>query len=168
MSKLSSSCLYKLCRTNRIKQLLSRKTLILVLNAIIFSRRFNCSTVWSNTSQKNTDKLQLIQNFACRIVLGLKKYDRVCAVCRSLGWFSVRDQQSVNIVNMMHKCRKSLVPSYLCNLFQNRFSVTGRNTRNHSYLMKIVVSFLCLVFIHLVFHICFSSFVCNFVKIAAE
>ena len=73
VSKLSSSCLYSLRRINRIKHLLDNKTLVLIINTLIFSRLFYCSTVWGYTSSKNISKLQLIQNFACRIILGIKK-----------------------------------------------------------------------------------------------
>ena len=45
------------------------------MNALVFSKLFYCSNVWPNTSQGNTKKLQLVQNFAARIVLGLRKYD---------------------------------------------------------------------------------------------
>ena len=97
ISKLSLSCLYKLRRRNRIKHLDS-KTLIFIINALIFSRLFYCSKVWGNTSSKNTFKLQLIQNFVCRIILDLKKFDHVFAARKSLGWLCVRQKLRLNTV----------------------------------------------------------------------
>ena len=85
VSKLFSSCLYNLRRINRIKHHLDYKTLSLIIKALIFSRLFYCSSVWGNTSSKNISKLQLIQNFACRIILGIKKFDHVSAARKSLG-----------------------------------------------------------------------------------
>ena len=35
---------------------------------------------------------------------------------------------------MVQKCRINQAPAYLCNLFRDRFSVSGRNTRNKSQL----------------------------------
>ena len=76
IQKLFSNCLNKLVQINRIKHLLDRKTvIILLLNAFVFSKLFYCSSVWSNTNKRNINKLQLIQNFAARIILGLRKYD---------------------------------------------------------------------------------------------
>ena len=75
VSKLSSSCLYDLRRINRIKHLLDNKTLILNFNyqCSYFLQAFYCSSVWGNTFSKSISKLQLIQNFACTIVvLGIK------------------------------------------------------------------------------------------------
>ena len=67
-------CMFKLTRVNRIKHLVDKKTLIYLINAFVFSKLFYCSTVWSSTSKKNVRKLQLVQNYACRIVAGLRKY----------------------------------------------------------------------------------------------
>ena len=33
--------------------------------------------MWGNTSKRNLHKLQLVQNFAARVVLGLRKVDHV-------------------------------------------------------------------------------------------
>ena len=131
ISKLSSSCLYKLRRINRIKHLLDSKIFIIIINALIFSRLFYCSNVWGNTSSKNICKLQLIQNFACRIILGLKNFNHVSAACKSLGWLCIRQKLRLNTVAMV-KCRINQAPPYLCNLFHDRFSVSGRSTRNKS------------------------------------
>ena len=118
ITKLSLSCLYKLFRINRIKHLLDRRTLITVINAFVFSRLFYCSTVWGNTSEKNVKKLQSIQNFACRIILDLKKYDHVSVALESLGWLSVHNKLLLNTVTMVHKCRNNLAPPYLSALFK--------------------------------------------------
>ena len=73
ISKLVSSCVYKLVQFNRIKHLLDNKALLLMINAFRFSKLFlNCSTVWGNTSKTNIKKHQLAQNFAVKIVLCLR------------------------------------------------------------------------------------------------
>ena len=77
ITKTASNCLHKLIQINRIKHLLDKKTLILLMNCFIFSKLLYCSTVWSNTSCSNIKKLQLVQNFAARIVLGLLKFDHI-------------------------------------------------------------------------------------------
>ena len=70
-TKTVSDCLHRLIRINRIKDLLDRKTLLSLINAFVFSKLFYCSSVGSNTSKTNVKRLQLVQNFAGRIVLGL-------------------------------------------------------------------------------------------------
>ena len=46
---------------------------------------YYCSHVWANTTNKNVKKLQAVQNFACRIVSGAKKYDHVTPLLKSLS-----------------------------------------------------------------------------------
>ena len=118
-----------LSRVNRIKHLLDSKTLVFLMNAFIFSRLYYCSTVWSNTTKENIKKLQLIQNFACRIVLGLKKYDHITEGLKSLNWLNVNDRLLVNDLLMVHKCIHGLIPNYLTGKFIQRSKIHGRNTR---------------------------------------
>ena len=77
ITKTVSTCLHKLIQINRIKHLLDKKTLLLLINSFVFNKLCYCSTVWSNNSKCNIKKLQLVQNFAACIVLGLKKFDHV-------------------------------------------------------------------------------------------
>ena len=113
ITKAASNCLLKLKQINRIEHLLDRKTVLLVINSFVFSKHQYCSTVWSNTSNSNIDKLQKVQNFAGRIILGLGKYDHISDGLRSLKWLPIRPKVILNDATMMHKCINKLVPDYL-------------------------------------------------------
>ena len=65
-------------------------TLIIIINALVFSKLFYCSSVRSSTSQSNIAKLQAVQDFACRIISGSKKYDHVTCILRQLNWLPVK------------------------------------------------------------------------------
>ena len=55
---------------------------------------YYCSTVWASTS--HIKKLQLVQNFAVRIVLGLKKFDHISQGIKSLNWLTVEERLHLN------------------------------------------------------------------------
>ena len=129
ITKTVSTCMYMLSRVNRIKHLLDSKTLIFLINAFVFSKLYYCSTVWSNTTKENIRKLQLVQNFACRIVLGLKKYDHITEGLKSLNWISVKDKLLLNDLVMVHKCLHGQMPNYLSDKFIKRSKIHDRNTR---------------------------------------
>ena len=93
---------------------------------------FYCSTVWSSTSKKNVRKLQLVQNYACRIVAGLRKYDHVSEALKSLKWLNVRDKLLFNDLVMVYKCLKNLTPGYLHGRFQYRAKTHQRVTRQNN------------------------------------
>ena len=67
MVKTVSSRMSILYQINRVKHAFDRQTLITVINSLVFSKLFYCSNVWLNTSQKNINKLQAVQNIACCI-----------------------------------------------------------------------------------------------------
>ena len=116
--------------TSRFIYLLDWKTLLLVINSFVFSKLQYCSTVWSNTSHSNIDKWQKVQNFAGRIILGLRKYDHISDGLRSLKWLPVREKLILNDATMMHKCINKLVPDYLADMFKLRSQVHNRQIRS--------------------------------------
>ena len=120
-SLLASACTFT-CSTSI--------ALLLVINSFVFSKLQYCSTVWSNTSSSNIDKLQKVQNFAGRIILGLRKYDHISDGLRSLKWLPIREKLILNDATMMHKCINKLVPDYLADMFKSRSHVHNRQTRS--------------------------------------
>ena len=130
VTKTVSDCMHRLIRINRIKHLLDRKTLLSLINAFVFSKLFYCSSVWSNTSKTNIKRLQLVQNFAGRIVLGLRKYDRISDGLESLKWLPIADKLLLNDSVMVHKCLNGRAPDYLSQKFTRRLDLHNRNTRN--------------------------------------
>ena len=73
VSQTVSLCIGSLCQVNRVKHLFDAKTLERVINALVFSKLYYCSPVWSNTSKESISKLQKVQNFAGRIITGKRK-----------------------------------------------------------------------------------------------
>ena len=61
----------------------------LIIKALVMSNF--CSTVWSNTSVTNIKKLGTVQNFACRILTKIGRYDHVTPALREIGWLPVHE-----------------------------------------------------------------------------
>ena len=77
---------------NRVKHAFSKELLIIIINSLVFSKLYYCSSVWSTTSKRNVKKLQLVQNFAARIISGVGKYDHVTPILKELRWIPVEKQ----------------------------------------------------------------------------
>ena len=90
---------------------------------------YYCSPVWSNTSKKNISKLQKVQNFACRIITGKRKFDRIAPVLREPRWLPVTSFLKNTLGVLAFTCVKGLAPSYLCHRFKTRACVHDCNTR---------------------------------------
>ena len=134
VSNVVSSCTASLCQINRIKHILDRQTLITMFDALVFSKLYYCSSVWANTSKKNLEKLQRVQNFAARIITGTKKHEHISPVLRELNWLPVHLTVQYRDTVMAFKCMKGLAPSYLCEKFRKRSEVRSRATRNNNML----------------------------------
>ena len=129
VTKTVSSCMNQLVQIGRIKHLLDKKTLLLLINSFVFSKLFYCSLVWGNTSKRNLHKLQLVQNFAARVVLGLKKFDHISQGRRSLKWLDVTEKVLFNDLVLVFKCVNGLAPDYLGKYFIKRSAVHNKNIR---------------------------------------
>lgn len=84
-NSLTSSLLSNLCQINRVKHLFPRNVLQTIINSLVFSKLYYCSTVWAGTYKYNIQKLQLIQNFAARILTNTKKYNHITPALNFVG-----------------------------------------------------------------------------------
>ena len=125
-----SECIARLAQISRVKHCLDRTSLLTVINALVFSKLYYCSNVWANTTEKNIRKLQAVQNFACRIVSGARKYDHVTPHSKSLSWLPVKDQLYYRQATMAFKYISGHAPKYLTSQFSTREQVTKRTTRS--------------------------------------
>ena len=132
-----SKCIASLSQINRMKYALDRKTQIIIINALVFSRLFYCSCVWGSTSKKNISKLQKVQNFGARIITSSRKYDHISSTkFEELGWLPVESIVKLKDVTMMFKCMNDLAPKYLSDNFicRSGADVHSRNTTSKSKL----------------------------------
>ena len=108
-----SACMKRLGQINRVKHAFDQRTLTIIINSLVFSKLFYCSNVWSNTTERNLDKLQAVQNFACRIISGARKFDHITPILKRLQWLPVRDQLYYRQAIMCFKCMTGSAPGYL-------------------------------------------------------
>ena len=130
ITKTASDCMFKLTRVNKIKHLLVKKK-----NTDLSYKCFRlqqiilyCSTVWRSTSKKNVRKLQLVQNYASRIVAGLRKYDHVSEALKSFKWLNERDKLTQQRVTRQNK--DLTLPWYRLATGQKTFSYRGAKLYN--------------------------------------
>ena len=129
ISKTVSSCFSKLYQINRVKESVDKETLKLLISSLVFSKMLYCSTVWSNTSTQNINKLQPIRNFASKIVTNSRKFDHVIPFLRQLNWLPFKQLLYYRDSVLTYKCFKSLAPKHLVDKLTKRSSIHARHTR---------------------------------------
>ena len=75
-----------------------------------------------------------MQNFACRIVSGARKYDHISPICKELNWLPVANQLYYRSATMAFKGMTGHAPEYLSSKFLKQAEVSGRSTRNSQLL----------------------------------
>ena len=107
LTKTVSTCMSRLGQINRVKHVLDKDTLTIVVNCLVFSKLFFCSNVWSNTTESNLDK---VQNNACRIVSGVRKFDHITPVLRAMQWLPIRQLLYYRNAVMAFNCVTGCAP----------------------------------------------------------
>ena len=134
--KTASSCMSTLGQISRVKHIFRKDILVTIINSLVFSKLYYCSSVWSNTSVSNIRKLQGVQNFAARIVSGTRKFDHVSPALKDLRWIPVGSPMHLYLRDaiLAFKSMTGQVPNYLSSNFISRGNITGRMTRSSSQL----------------------------------
>ena len=112
-----------------VRHLFCKSVLFTILNCLVFSELFYCSTVQSGTFKQNTHKLQLVQNFAARVLMNTREFDHISPVLRELGWYSIKHQLLVRDVTQLCKTVNGLAPSYLNSYISKRTGIHSYNIR---------------------------------------
>ena len=92
------------------------KTLI---HAFVFSRLDYCNALFSGLPKKSTDRLQLVQNAAARVLTKTRMRDHITPVLASLHWLPVVFRIDFKILLLVYKARNGLAPSYLSDHVSN-------------------------------------------------
>lgn len=82
--KAFDSISHSIINKNRVTNSFDRNTLRTIISALVLSKLFYTSTVWSNTTDANIKKLQAVQNFSCRIITKAKEFEHIKPVLREI------------------------------------------------------------------------------------
>lgn len=89
-----------------------------ILYILVFSNFFfNCSNVRANCAKLDIDKLKLVQNLACRMVNGIRKYDHVTPELKRFRWLQVSSQRYYRSAILAFKGIYGRPPEYLSTFF---------------------------------------------------
>ena len=89
INKLVSNLYLQLKNIQQIHSKLDQKSSKTMIQAIIQSRLDYCNSLLLGTPEYQLDKLQQIQNMACRIVCNLRKYDHITDSMKHLHWLKI-------------------------------------------------------------------------------
>lgn len=101
--------------------------------ALVLSHLNYCSFIYEpclGTVDKS--RLQKIQNSCCRLIYGLRKYDRgISARIKILRWLNISNRTKLHLLSFAHSTILSGVPSYIAEKFIRRHQQHSVNIRSY-------------------------------------
>ena len=120
INKMSSNIYIILKKIAHIRDLLTKDAAKTVVQTLVTSKLDYCNSVLLGTPQYNIEKLQRLQNMACRIVKRLKKYDHISEALKDLHWLLIHEHIVFKTCMIMYKCITGSAPLYLQELVINK------------------------------------------------
>ena len=89
------------------------------MQALLLSRLDYCNGLLLGTADYQLEKLQKLQNMACRLIFGLRKSDQISDKLQSLHWLKIQEWIQYKIAVIVFQCLQGTAPKYLRDLIQN-------------------------------------------------
>ena len=118
ITALKSSCFHKLRNIAKMKYYLSPQQMQVLVQSLVISSLDYCNALYYGLNSSLLNQLQVIQNRACRTVLGLKRKDAVSEHLQHLHWLKIEQRIEFKILLLVFKSLNNLAPTYLSELIQ--------------------------------------------------
>ena len=116
----------------RCAKLLPQEYIPQIVQTLVLTHLDYCPVVWSSASNKDLDKLQLVQNRAARLALKCTKRANIIKMHITLGWSLVKDRMVVSLLCFMRNILLSKIPNVLYHQFLYSSNSHNFNTRHAS------------------------------------
>ena len=137
INQICSTFFLYLQNTIKEQHSMDKKTVQVVVQVLVLFRIDYCNALLMGSFEYQIDKLQRIQNMACRIICSVRKYDSISYHLKDLHWLHVYKQIAYKICILMFKCFRDIAPKYLTELV--------RFDSNHNRNLQSKLKFLALV-----------------------
>ena len=115
---------------HRINKMLPKQSRINMYNTIIAPAFDYCDVIYGGCTERNSKRLQIVQNFAVKSITGNRKHDSATPSFKELNFLKLKQRRKVHESVFIHK---ALTNNSSANLHQEYAQyVPKANTRNHS------------------------------------
>ena len=92
INRIISSTYNILRKVQQSRSLLDENTTKIIVQALVLLRLDYCNSLLLGLPESQMDKLQCIQNMACRIIFQLRKHDHIMHHLKLLHWLKIRER----------------------------------------------------------------------------
>ena len=130
ITNISKAVYLEIRKLKHMSKFVNESSLKTLATSFVLSRLDYCNALFKNMNNYQFDKLQRLQNFAAKVVLGKSIYDHVTPCLIELHWLPVKFRVDYKIAVLTFKCLNGLAPQYLSDLIQ--LYVPSRSLRSAS------------------------------------
>ena len=98
---------------HRINKLLPLKSKLKLYDSLVASHLSYADIIWSGCNQANKQKLQTVQNFAMKSILGMKKSDSATQALEKLNYLKLEEKRQIHEAVFTHKVLSGNMPKHL-------------------------------------------------------
>ena len=109
-SKLRSKTIGIVKHLHRINKFLPMKIKLQLYDSLVASHFNYADVIWSGCTLKNKQKLQTVQNFALKSILGKKKSDSATEVLQTLKYLNLDEKRKIHEAVFTHKAVSGKMP----------------------------------------------------------
>uniref|UniRef100_A0A8C7E7H9 Reverse transcriptase domain-containing protein n=1 Tax=Naja naja TaxID=35670 RepID=A0A8C7E7H9_NAJNA len=103
----------EVCLVRQLCPYLNRDALRTVTHALVTSQINYCNALYMGLPLRTTRRLQLVQNAAARVVMGVSRYSIITSLLRKLHWLPVALWMRFKVLVITYKALHGLGPGYL-------------------------------------------------------
>ena len=120
INRITSSTYNMLRKIHQSRSLLDKHTTKIIVQALVLSKMDYCNSLLLGSPEYQIDKLQRIQNMACRVIFQLRKHDHITQYLKLLYWLKIRERITYKIALLIHKCKNNQALVYLQELLPSK------------------------------------------------
>ena len=109
--------MYKLRNLRNIRNHFNKSNFETLIHAFITSKLDFCNSLFSGLPKSTLRPLQLVQNYAARLILRRGRYERSDPLLFELHWLPVARRIDFKVLLITYKARNNLTPTYISELF---------------------------------------------------
>ena len=125
---------FHLRNISKVRSVLTYDAACALVNATVTSRLDYCNSLLYGLPQRTIYKLQKVQNYGARLILGLKKFDHITPGLKKLHWLPVYQRIKFKILTLTYKTLNGYAPRYmqdmLCQTPRHRFHLRSVSTKH--------------------------------------
>ena len=115
-SNITKSAIFQLRSISKIRSFIYFSDAQTIIHAFVTNHLDYCNSLFAGLPQKSTNRLQLVQNTAARVLTRTRKYDHISPILATLHWLPVAFRIDFKILLFVFKSRNDLAPSYISDL----------------------------------------------------